>query len=356
MPDPAALDDERIREVLQSIDVGVAVVAADDWQVAFENARFFGWFPPEVDAGGDTLADRIPDLKLDRAAQRIEGGRPFEQEVEIKQGPREVPLRLSFSALPGEEGTGGLVLVQVQDITKQREGQYLLESYSKMAERNARELEKEKDRVERLLLNIMPRPVFEEMRDYGTATPQHFESASIVMLDFVGFTDMAISQDPSGLVSELNDIFSAFDRIVEMSGCERLRTIGDAYMAVSGIPETNPDHAENAALAALRMRRYLEKRNQAHPQQWRARIGLNTGEVIGSLVGVQKYVYDLFGPAVNLAARMEALSEPMRITVNADTAALLREKFSLSERGEHEVKGFGTQTLFFLDGEFGNRL
>ncbi len=100
------------------------------------------------------------------------------------------------------------------------------------------------------------------------------------------------------------------------------------------------------------MRRYLEKRNQAHPQQWRARIGVNSGPVIGSLVGVQKYVYDLFGPGVNLAARMESISEPMMITVNEDTYLLLKDDFSFTERGEFEVKGFGTQRLFFLDGEF----
>jgi adenylate cyclase len=162
---------------------------------------------------------------------------------------------------------------------------------------------------------------------------------------------MAISHDPSALISELNDIFSAFDRIVDMFDCERLRTIGDAYMAVSGIPEAVPGHARNIARVALRMRRYLERRNAAHPQQWTARIGINTGPVIGSLVGISKYVYDLFGPGINLAARMEAVSEPMRITLTDATRQLIEDDFNFTERGEFEIKGFGSQKLYFLDSE-----
>ena len=119
-------------------------------------------------------------------------------------------------------------------------------------------------------------------------------------------------------MAELNDIFSAFDRIVEMFGCERIKTFGDAYLAVSGLPggERRPCGLEIARVA-LRMRRYIERRNASHPTPWLCRIGINTGPVIGSIVGVQKYVYDIFGPAVNLAARLEALSEPMQITLCA---------------------------------------
>jgi class 3 adenylate cyclase len=354
------VESDALRQVLQSLAEGVAVVDPETGAVAFENARFFQWFPPEAlerdpDAVADpTVVERVPGFDLERARSRAEGGRHYELELEVKLGNRTVPLRLRTSRL-GEDEVEGIV-VEAVDASKQREAEYMLESYSRLAERNARELEKEKEKVERLLLNIMPKSVFEEMRDYGTATPQHFESASIVMLDFVGFTKMAIANDAHAVIAELNDIFSAFDRIVDMFGCERLRTIGDAYMAVSGVPEATPEHAQNAARAALRMRRYIEKRNAAHPQQWQARIGINTGPVIGSLVGVQKYVYDLFGPGVNLAARMEALSEPMMITVNEETHDLLKDDFSFTERGEFEVKGFGTQRLYFLDGQFGERI
>ena len=201
----------------------------------------------------------------------------------------------------------------------------------------------------------MPKSVYEEMKNYGTTAPQRFDSASIMMLDFVDFTEMAISRDPTGLIAELNDIFSAFDRIVELFGCERIKTIGDAYLCVSGMPETAPDHANNIAKVALRMKRYLLRRNAANSQEWRCRIGINSGPVIGSIVGVQKYVYDMFGPGVNLAARMEAHCQPMTITLCEDTYELIKNEFVFSELGEFEIKGFGTKRLYSLMSELPDR-
>ncbi len=334
--------------VAQSLGVGLVVADPKTWEILFENGAFFKWFPPGPDPD-ETLADRIEGFDAERAATRLEAGRPMTIEAEAKVEARTVPLRIDLRSVG--DGDDRLAILECLDTSKEMQTQYMLDSYSQMAERNARDLTREKERVERLLLNIMPRAVFEEMKDLGTTTPHRFDSASILMLDFVGFTEMAISQDPTALISELNDIFSAFDRIVEMFDCERLRTIGDAYLAVSGIPETNPEHARNIAQVALRMRRYLERRNAAHQQTWLARIGINTGAVIGSLVGIQKYVYDLFGPGINLAARMEAASESMKITCNHETAELLKDEFILVERGEFEIKGFGTQRLYFLDGE-----
>lgn len=227
----------------------------------------------------------------------------------------------------------------------------MLESYSKMSVKNARELEREKDRVERLLLNIMPKSVYEEMKDYGTVTPQLFDNVSILMVDFVGHTDMDIARDPAALVTELNVIFTVFDRITDLFACERIRTVGDPYVAVSGVPEPSPDHAHNIAQVALRMLRYIEHRNSAHTEAWHCRIGINSDPVIGSLVGIQKYAYDIFGPGINMAARMETLSESMRITISEDTYQLVKDDFHCTERGDFEVKGFGTQILYFLERE-----
>jgi adenylate cyclase len=345
LPPPPDHESGTLLDVLKVLAAAVAVVDDATWEVTFENARFFQLFPPSG-ADVELLPQRIPSFDADRARSRLDNGRPYSFEATASAGPREVPLQVALKPL-----SDGRVLVEGVDVSKEKEIQYMLDSYSKMAERNARDLEREKERVERLLLNVMPRTVFEEMRDYGTATPQRFEQATILMLDFVGFTDMAVSHDASATIAELNDIFSAFDRIVETFGAERIRTIGDAYMAVSGLPDPTPDHAANVAKVALRMRRYLERRNASHQEEWLARIGMNTGTVIGSLVGVQKYVYDLFGPGVNLAARMEAVSEPMRITLTAETAALIEDDFITIPRGEFDIKGFGTRELYFLEGE-----
>jgi class 3 adenylate cyclase len=170
------------------------------------------------------------------------------------------------------------------------------------------------------------------------------------MLDFVDFTQMSIAHEPTKLISELNELFTGFDRIVEQFGCERLKTIGDAYMAVSGLPEPNPDHARNIAGVALRFVRYLRRRNESSEHTWRCRIGISSGPVVGSVVGVQKYVYDVFGPGVNLAARLEPLCGPMEILVSKDTQRLIRSEFRTSDRGVHDVRGFGPTQIYRLDG------
>ncbi|MBM3941297.1 MAG: adenylate/guanylate cyclase domain-containing protein, partial [SAR202 cluster bacterium] len=279
----------------------------------------------------------------------MKDGRAHAFEAEAHESARRAPLSVELRPIPGAEG--GLLVVECHDISKQKQAEYMLASYSELAEKNARELQREKERAEKLLLNIMPRSVYEEMKDYGTVTPQLFDNASIMMLDFVGSTDMAVSRDPVSLIGELNDMFLVFDRIADQFGCERIRTVGDAYIAVSGLPEPNRDHAGNVARLALRIMCYIERRNAAHPEAWLCRIGINSGPVIGSLVGVQKYIYDIFGPGINLAARMESLSEPMRITVSRHTHDLLKDDFVLAPRGDFEVKGFGSQSLYFLERE-----
>ncbi len=250
-----------------------------------------------------------------------------------------------------EEDGRPYLVVEGQNISKQKEAEYMLDSYSRLTERQNRELEKEKERVEKLLLNIMPRSVYEELKDSGTTTPQTFDEVSVLMLDFAGFTDMAISRDPGALIAELNDVFTSFDRIVEHFHCERIKTIGDAYMAVAGMPDADPEHSIHLSRVALRMRRFLERRNESSAHRWRCRIGIGSGPVIGSIVGIQKFVYDIFGPAVNIAARLEALAEPMQILVTPEVADRIQDDFVLRPLGPMEIKGFDRQELFALEDE-----
>jgi adenylate cyclase len=345
--------------LLDRLVTGVAVTDPDGWPVRYANARFRDWFPapdgsaPDGEAlageAPDTVAARIAGFDADRARERLVQGRPYRLETESRTGARPVPVQVE---LRREDVAGrSIVLVEAQNITKQKETEYMLDSYSRLMERQARALEQEKERAERLLLNIMPRTVAAELRDFGTTTPQSFESASVLMLDFVGFTEMAISRDPGALIAELNDVFTSFDRIMDHCRAERIKTIGDAYMAVAGVPEPDPDHEFHIARAALRMRRFLERRNGSAANRWRCRIGLGVGPLIGSIVGVQKYVYDVFGPAVNLAARLEQAAEPMQILTTAEMADRIRDEFVLRPVGTVEIKGFGRQELFALEDE-----
>jgi adenylate cyclase len=346
--EPVSLPDLALR----SIGSAVAIVDPASWDILFENGAFFEWFAPDAEADAP-LGPRIPGLDLEAVTAKLERGRRFTWETDVTSGTRTITIEVEVRRLKHDERE--LVLVEARNISKRKEAEYMLDSYSRMAEKNARDLQREKERAEKLLLNIMPRAVYEELRDFGSTTPQRFEMASVLLLDFVGFTDMAIANDPTSTIAELNDIFSAFDRIVELFGCERLKTMGDAYMAVSGLPESNPDHAVNLAKVALRMRRYIERRNAAHPEAWRCRIGVHSGPVIGSVVGVQKYVYDIFGPGVNMAARMETLAEPMQIVISEDTWRLVRDEFACGDLGEAEVKGFGTQHIYSLEAEASGR-
>jgi adenylate cyclase len=304
--------------LLDAAGTGLALVDPRDWVIVYENARFRSWFPP------------------------LHAGQPAESCV----GPRPTPVLLEVRSEPGLKSP--LLLAEAVNITKQKEAEYMLDSYARLMERQARALETERERAERLLLNIMPRNVAVELRDFGTTTPQSFETASVLMLDFVNFTDMAVTRDPSALVAELNDLFTSFDRIMEHSRCERIKTIGDGYMAVAGVTEPDPDHAHNIAHAALRIRRFLERRNASAANRWTCRIGLGYGPAIGSIVGVQKFVYDIFGPAVNLASRLEALCDPMQILIPAGLEEILRDEFVTMPLGLHELKGFDSQPVFAL--------
>jgi len=339
-------------DLLKSLELGVAVADPENWEIVFENAQFFQWFGPDedVDAG---LNRRLPGFDSERAAERIEKGRALKLEAESGEGARKVPIEVTLRGCQLDDRD--LVVVECEDIAKRKEAEYMLDSHTRMVEKYTRDLKREKERAQKLLLNIMPRAVYEEMKDFGSVTPQRYENATVLMLDFVGFTDMAVARDPGSIVSELNDIFSAFDRIVELFNCERMKTIGDAYMAVAGIPEESSDHAQSIARVALRMRRYLERRNTSHREAWKGRIGIHTGPVVGSIVGVQRYVYDIFGPGVNLASRMETLADSMEIAITEQTYDLISDEFICSERGVEDVKGFGEQRVFSLDGELESR-
>ena len=352
-PESPLLSEAFARDLLKSVHAIFAVVDPQTWRPLAETARFFEVFPPDPADPDGPIVQRIPGVDAERAADRIQRGRPYTLDVEVASGPRTLSLAVSFHA--AELSGQSVAIVEAVDVTKAKETEYMLDSYSKMAEKNARELQREKERAEKLLLNIMPRAVFEEMKDFGSVSPARFDDATILMLDFVDFTEMTVSRNPAELVSELNDMFSAFDRIVELFGCERMKTIGDAYMAVSGLPEPNEEHAQAIARVALRMRRYLQKRNESRQEPWLGRIGIHSGPVVGSIVGVQKYVYDIFGPGVNMAARMEAIAEPMQIVLSSATHALIGDEFVTTELGEHEVKGFGTQVLHSLDAEWHHR-
>lgn len=321
-------------QLIKTIGVGIGLVQSATGQFVSFNETFASWFPAV--AVQKPILDCL-DMLSPADITAIRAGQMVEIKTKVKRRTLIIELRGHTAEHAGEE----LLVLEGQNISRLRETEAMIDSYATMVDRRTRDLEREKTQVEKLLLNIMPQSVYEEYRTFGSVAPRLFEPVSVLMLDFVGFTEMAAAADPTVTVSELNDLFTAFDRIGEMHGCERIKTVGDCYMAVTGLPHPAPDHMLSAARCAAKMMRYLEHRNTSHQHKWSARIGIASGSVVGSVVGVQKYIYDVFGPAVNCAARLQSLSNPMEITVCATARQDLEEEFDLGNVRSENLRGFG---------------
>ena len=211
-----------------------------------------------------------------------------------------------------------------------------------------RQAQRERQRADELLLNILPADVAQALKDTGEVKPQRFENVTVCFADIVDFTSLTSRYEPEFVVDELNDLFTAFDNIMEKNQCERIKTDGDAYLAVCGMPEENEHHARNIVKSAIEMTQYLRHRNERSEVKWQMRFGIHSGEVVGGIVGVKKYIYDVFGDAINTASRMQDHSEPMKINVSESTHRIVGEDVNFIEREASEVKGKGKMQMYFV--------
>lgn len=321
-------------KLLRAIGVGVALLTPDELTIRFRNEPFHEWFDG-ADVG-QALQDAMPDLDLVALKTALAEQGRYDTEANIRRKRRRLVVSLTFTVTEAD-----VIFLECQNITRMRELETMIETYSSMVERNTREIEREKKRVEKLLLNIMPRNVYEEYKTFGVVTPKKYEPVSVLSVDFVDFNEMADRVGPSVMVSEMNDIYASFDRIGEQFGCERIKTVGDAYVAISGLPEPLENHAAAAVNSARRFVRYLARRNETHDHTWKCRIGITSGSVIGSVVGIQKYVYDVFGPAVNLAQKLREHAAPMEIISAAVSASDLDPDCILTSSGTADLGSYG---------------
>lgn len=201
----------------------------------------------------------------------------------------------------------------------------------------------ERQRAERLLLNVLPAEVAAELKEKGRIQARRFESISVLFADIVGFTQRYAGVDPEEMVDQLNEIFTYFDDLADRYGCEKIRTIGDAYMVAAGAPIPREDHAHAAAAMALEMLEY------AASGQFAFRIGINSGPVVAGVIGNRKFQYDVWGDTVNTASRMESHGEPGRIQVSEATYRLIEDEFVCKPRGTIPVKGKGELPTWFLE-------
>lgn len=220
----------------------------------------------------------------------------------------------------------------------------------KVAERT-QTIEEERQKTEGLLLNVLPKSVVMEMKEFGKTEPKFYEKTTVLFGDFVGFTNISAALSPSELVTKLDFFFKNFDAILIKYHIEKIKTIGDAYMCICGVPEPHDDHAYQAIKAAIEMQEFMQSYNQSHPEEspWIMRIGINSGPVVAGVIGDFKFSYDIWGDTVNTAARMEQNSEAGRINVSETTYQIVKDRFNFSERGLISAKNKGQLNMYFVE-------
>jgi len=252
------------------------------------------------------------------------------------------------------------------DVTRRQLLNLLLSTYENILQQNtqlaamhrelsatSQQLEDSLRRTRELLYRVFPRQIADELAAHGRSEPRHFDSVTVLFTDFVGFTKTAESMPPRELIDGLEGYFGTFDRLVAECRAEKLKTIGDAYMAAGGVPEPSASHAVDVALLALGFREAVaeigRERLPAGLACFPIRIGLHTGPLVAGVIGAQRFLYDLWGDTVNTASRMESAGEPGRINVSEATRRLVEPWFVCTPRGRLEVKGKGAVEMYFLD-------
>ncbi len=208
------------------------------------------------------------------------------------------------------------------------------------------------NKMEEMLNGLIPPEIINEITQYGSSKPKKYREASVLFVDLVDFTKKSRRLSPMIMIDELSDIFAEFDKIVKRNNCTRIKTIGDGYLAVSGIPTPSHEHAINMINVALDMREYIFQRNLINNVKWDLKLGINSGEVIGSVLGKSNYLFDVFGDTVNEAARLESMCEPNQINVSRSSYMLVRNKYKFIERLPQDVKGIGKTRMYYLKSTF----
>ena len=226
-----------------------------------------------------------------------------------------------------------------------------------LMERSLIELSDEKQKSDNLLLNILPVKIAAELKNTAKSEPVHFDSASVMFTDFVDFTKIAEQNSPRALIDELDYYFSFFDTVMEKYNLEKLKTIGDSYMCAGGIPTPNDTHAHDIVMAALEIQEFFSRRRSRRPttlkpqshHHFDMRIGINSGSLIGGVIGKKKFVYDVWGDTVNIASRMESSGAPGRVNISQSTYLLVKNHFECEYRGKISAKNKGRIAMYFVN-------
>lgn len=341
---------ERKRETERLYELGQAMLASDSlqttvWIAINQSIPIFGvagaaFYVPannEIHRGGEAAAITDDALRATAAAKT--------NHVNKLAGVSIIPIKMG-EELVGSLGLCGTALSET-----------VLNSIASLVSvvldrvRVGEKLMIEKRVSESLLLNILPAEVADELRAKGLVSPKYFEDVTILFTDFVGFTLSTEKLAVEELVDMLHDYFTAFDQIVARYGLEKMKTIGDSYMCISGLPLRNPAHPVDMVMAAFEMLHAVQERSRAdRPVQWQVRIGIHTGPVIAGVVGINKFAFDIWGDTVNYSSRMESSGAADRINLSERTYSRVKDFFACQHRGKVLTKDKREMDMYFANG------
>lgn len=278
----------------------------------------------------------------------------FQYEYETKAGilKAEQAEIVKHERLKRNASIAGLVLILLLAAVLLNRYKIKLAANKELEKKNGI-ISQEKERAEKLLLNILPMAVANELKEKGSSAAKNYDSVTVMFTDFQDFTAIGARMTPQELVSEIDFYFKAFDEIIGKYRVEKIKTIGDAYMCASGIPGSFPDHAVEMVQAAIAIRDFIDKTKQERIRNnqpfFEIRIGINTGPLVAGVVGSTKFSYDIWGDSVNLASRMESNSKTGKINISSSTYELVKNRFACSYRGKIEAKNKGQVDMYFVD-------
>ncbi len=323
----------------------------DEEEILGKNA--IGTIIPLTDTAGNDLAVMLHKI-LNKPEKYVRN----ENESIRRNGDR---VWVSWANKPlFDEGSKFIGLLAIgTDITDRRwaemqlvklndELEFRVEERTNALNETLKALQYQQEQSERLLLNILPEEIANRLKRGDSTIADTFANATVLFADIVGFTKLSARVSPTELVSLLNEIFSTFDQLAETHGLEKIKTIGDAYMVVGGLPTPRSDHADAIAEMALDMLDAISDFSDTHNQDVSIRIGINSGPVVAGVIGIKKFIYDLWGDTVNTASRMESHGKPGCIQVTSTTYELLQEKYIFESRGAINIKGKGLMNTYLL--------
>jgi class 3 adenylate cyclase len=288
---------------------------------------------PELDGLGVLEALKFDELYKNLPIIVISGADQFEKTIKCIEIGAEDYLPKPFDPI--------LLRARIFSSLEKKRLRDLDQQHLEMLNKEKELLEVEQLKTEKLMLNILPRPIADRLKRGEKNISGSYPDVTILFSDLVGFTKMSSQTSATDLVKLLNDLFTRFDKRADALGVEKIKTIGDAYMAVAGLPIPRPDHAQLCAELALGMFDDLKAFNQENGKELDMRIGLNSGPVVAGVIGYTKFSYDLWGNTVNTASRMESTSKPGRVQVSPATFEAIKNDFVLEDGGLMECKGLG---------------